>query len=263
MKKLIPALCMLLVAAALMGTSTYAWFTMNTDVDVTGMNVTAATPSSLYISKDSNMANKKFDETAANATAALLPSSAALPSGTTLAPSWYTGTAATAGTATVSGNYSEAGSAPTGKAYYLANTFYVMSEESDFDKLALHSLSVSHTNDTDKDLMEALRVMIVASKDGTVLHSVAYAVTAGDEPGTVVTGVSTTESITFYSFTNGDATGNAAKQVLIDKMTADEIYQLDVYVYLDGEDGACTSDNRNDLTVTNTAIALNFAKAAE
>ncbi|MBO4468359.1 MAG: hypothetical protein J5766_03570, partial [Clostridia bacterium] len=41
MKKLIPALCMLLVSAILLGTSTYAWFSMSTEVSATGMEVTA------------------------------------------------------------------------------------------------------------------------------------------------------------------------------------------------------------------------------
>ena len=50
MKKLIPALCMLLVAAALLGTSTYAWFSMNNTVTATGMNVKATTTDSLAIS---------------------------------------------------------------------------------------------------------------------------------------------------------------------------------------------------------------------
>lgn len=49
MKKLIPALCMLLVAAALLGTSTYAWFSMNTEVKATGMQVKAVTNANLYI----------------------------------------------------------------------------------------------------------------------------------------------------------------------------------------------------------------------
>ena len=39
-KKLIPALAMLLVAAVLMGTSTFAWFSMNTEVTATGMEIT-------------------------------------------------------------------------------------------------------------------------------------------------------------------------------------------------------------------------------
>jgi len=41
MKKLIPALCMLLVSAILLGTSTYAWFSMSKDVTATGMEITA------------------------------------------------------------------------------------------------------------------------------------------------------------------------------------------------------------------------------
>lgn len=52
MKKLIPALCMLLVAAALLGTSTYAWFSMNTQVTATGMKVSATAVGSLVIKQD-------------------------------------------------------------------------------------------------------------------------------------------------------------------------------------------------------------------
>ena len=52
MKKLIPALCMLLVAAALLGTSTFAWFSMNTQVNATGMKVKATALGSLVIQQD-------------------------------------------------------------------------------------------------------------------------------------------------------------------------------------------------------------------
>lgn len=45
MKKLIPALCMLLVSAVLLGTSTFAWFSMNKTVTATGMEVTAMSSS--------------------------------------------------------------------------------------------------------------------------------------------------------------------------------------------------------------------------
>lgn len=49
MKKLIPALCMLLVAACLMGTSTYAWFAANENVTASGMQVKAAADGGLAI----------------------------------------------------------------------------------------------------------------------------------------------------------------------------------------------------------------------
>ena len=54
MKKLIPAMCLLLVSAVLMGTSTFAWFTMNTTVTASGMQVNAVVPKSLVISDESN-----------------------------------------------------------------------------------------------------------------------------------------------------------------------------------------------------------------
>lgn len=57
MKKLIPALCMLLIAAAMLGTSTYAWFSMNRQVTATGMKVKAAAAASLVISKTATTAD--------------------------------------------------------------------------------------------------------------------------------------------------------------------------------------------------------------
>ncbi len=44
MKKLIPALAMLLVSAILLTTSSFAWFSMNAEVNVKGMQVNAVTP---------------------------------------------------------------------------------------------------------------------------------------------------------------------------------------------------------------------------
>ena len=49
-RKLLPALSMLLISALLMGSSTFAWFSMNTTVSATGMKATAVAPSSLLIS---------------------------------------------------------------------------------------------------------------------------------------------------------------------------------------------------------------------
>ena len=47
-KKLIPALCMLLVSAVLMGTSTFAWFSMNKTATVNGLSV-KANAESIYL----------------------------------------------------------------------------------------------------------------------------------------------------------------------------------------------------------------------
>lgn len=58
-KKLIPAFCMLMVSAVLLGTSTYAWFSMNSEVKATGMTVSAKTDTKfLVISANSNLESK-------------------------------------------------------------------------------------------------------------------------------------------------------------------------------------------------------------
>lgn len=57
-KKLIPAFCMLMVSAVLLGTSTYAWFSMNNTVTATGMSVTATTNTKyLLIGNSSDLSN--------------------------------------------------------------------------------------------------------------------------------------------------------------------------------------------------------------
>ena len=56
MKKLIPAICMLLVAASLLGTSTYAWFSMNKTVTAASLEIKATTDANLYIAKGASVA---------------------------------------------------------------------------------------------------------------------------------------------------------------------------------------------------------------
>ena len=52
-KKLIPAFCAMLVSAAMLGTSTYAWFSVNKKVEASGMSVTAVADTQYFvISKD-------------------------------------------------------------------------------------------------------------------------------------------------------------------------------------------------------------------
>jgi len=50
MKKLIPAIVMLLVSAVVLSTASYAWFTVSANVTASGMKVTASAPTSVVIS---------------------------------------------------------------------------------------------------------------------------------------------------------------------------------------------------------------------
>lgn len=56
-KKLIPAAGSLMVSAVMLATSTYAWFTMNKTVSVTGMEVKTKVGSNLLVSETPNDAN--------------------------------------------------------------------------------------------------------------------------------------------------------------------------------------------------------------
>lgn len=51
-RKLIPAFAMLLIAAVMMSTASFAWFSMNGKVTAEGMSVTATTPASLEIKSE-------------------------------------------------------------------------------------------------------------------------------------------------------------------------------------------------------------------
>ena len=70
-RKLIPALCMLLVSALFVGTSTYAWFSMNTQVTATNMQVTAKSNATyLLIDTADNGTNKDTSATTKETNAA-------------------------------------------------------------------------------------------------------------------------------------------------------------------------------------------------
>ena len=56
-RKLIPAIAMLLISAVMMSTASFAWFTMNTQVEANGMQITAVAPASLWIAQDDDADN--------------------------------------------------------------------------------------------------------------------------------------------------------------------------------------------------------------
>lgn len=58
-KKLIPALCMLLVSSVMLGTTTFAWFSMNRTVTATGMAIKAEVSTQLLIKGSADSAAYK------------------------------------------------------------------------------------------------------------------------------------------------------------------------------------------------------------
>lgn len=61
-KKLIPAAGMLALSASMLATSTYAWFTMNKEVEVTGLTMKTKVSSNLLISSNNEAGSYKADQ---------------------------------------------------------------------------------------------------------------------------------------------------------------------------------------------------------
>lgn len=59
LRKIIPAIAMLLISATLVGTSTFAWFSMNNKVTISGMSVTTQVSSNLQVAATNAEANYK------------------------------------------------------------------------------------------------------------------------------------------------------------------------------------------------------------
>ncbi len=73
MKKLIPAAGMLALSASMLATSTYAWFTMNREVEVTGLTMKTKVGSNLLISEDNVEGNYSADRMISGRKALLEP----------------------------------------------------------------------------------------------------------------------------------------------------------------------------------------------
>ena len=72
-KKLMPAAAMLAVSASMLATSTYAWFTMNKEVSVTGMTLQTKVGANLLICQDNVEANYKSGQISQTRSALLEP----------------------------------------------------------------------------------------------------------------------------------------------------------------------------------------------
>jgi len=86
MKKLLPAFGMLMVSASMLATSTYAWFTMNKEVTVTGMKLQAKAEAGLLINEVASATDTHWDEAAA---ANAMPGTALIPTSTTNGVKWF------------------------------------------------------------------------------------------------------------------------------------------------------------------------------
>lgn len=225
-KKIIPALCMLLISAVLMGTSTYAWFSMNTTVSATGMQVTANSDSKfLLISKTNSVVADIRTEGATTVT--LMDEAKALypvaleGNDPTAANAWYTGKGSSYTDGKLSGEkqtFQTADNAVSGN-YLVKHTVYLA-----LSKGSAVGGKVTVIGSTFTDNIGGAAKLIVA---------------VGAEIKGTMTAETKTTAIT-----------------IAEGISADQVITVDLYFFYDGTNNAINSSNAVNLT--NAAVDLQF-----
>lgn len=216
-RKLIPAFAMLLIAAVMMSTATFAWFVTNGTVTASGMTVTAkANNTYLQIAAvgstfDSNIDNNRVETV--SITGEKYP---VVYKDGTEGIGWYTaiGSSFTDGTAN-GGSYSKL---PAITANYVVEQKFQIKVAENYDdavNFILSSITVSSTKSS-----QAASVVVVGP-DGTNYTTVANSggehVVVKQEDKNIIDRVSTTaQEITVYVYINGDHPDVTNEKLLAD-----------------------------------------------
>lgn len=295
-RKIIPALAMLLVAAVMMSTASFAWFSMNTTATATGMQIKATSSGGLAIAvngtKNAAPADGSAYKTSVDMTNAWTNEATAVEpvSNSYGTDNWFYGTAASVddyaiasdGTYTTIGTINPAGADKQGAGYFFHTQVFVKSLSEAHKTGATGPLKVSaitlkngNTTGAGANLEKALRVAVRYTDGGTVKwlyfapKASAAAVTelgyvkdadtaakygASDNMfiGDTKTGSTGDNFTKTYGTTNGvlfaGGTGSG--------LTYDTPVQIDIFVYFEGEDVNCTTQNAIDLK--NISVTIDF-----
>ena len=276
-KKLIPALAMLLVSASMLGTSTFAWFSMNTSVQATGMQVQAVAEDGILIS-NADKTTWTNSATAKVTSATLVPTSTA---GTTT-PAWAHNSSTNADQAQANqaaasyqdltitwsnSTYGEGFVDITGgtagqkdaneKTYVLLNEFYIKSSGNALTLGSGQTYADLYVNDVtvtgaSMKIDNALRVLVVVGSTAYI-----YAPVIDQDGGTTTltynfkqnTAVTALDATTEFDKTTGTTTiGNTDATAV----------KAQVYIYFEGEDANCKSTNISGISTNTLSVVVNF-----
>jgi DNA uptake protein ComE-like DNA-binding protein len=295
MRKLIPAAGMLAVSAMMLASSTYAWFTMNKEVEVTNMQVRAVAEDGLLINEVATADDSHWDD---EATAKQTSSNPCLlyPASTADGSTWYhaaskksydaaaasagsastdlvngyetlssltaiTSMSVTTATAGDEAARSVMGSSATAAAgYYVHYTYYLKGASgnavtlgTNADDMNVYIKSVTATPATaagsgSGDLDKSLRVGILMKASGTFYiyapvsgYTSSYYVNASSTATAPIAG----NTATATDLTSLPAVGSAGTPV-------------EVYLWYEGEDANCKSDNALATTLDNIDVDIKF-----
>lgn len=248
-KAIVPALAMLLVSAVLLGTSTFAWFSMNDKVIVSGMQITAKSDQHYLIVGSTNDLDALQNKTTGNQTRVELkkpdstdplsvtvkpvqPKADTITNATTAAApgswEWYVGTSKTDGTAKATAN-----AVTDLNDYTLHTTVYIT---------------------VAKDTPAAQNLILKSAtfnKVGTGKNLEGF--------GGVV--VATAEAADRYDSDNAiKARGDAGKPILAATVNDQTVIAVEIYVYVYGANANITTENAFDLATLSLTLEFSVAE---
>ena len=251
-RKLIPAVAMLLVSAIMLSTSSFAWFSMNKQADVNNMQVTATANSNLLISFSSTSG---FTNSIASSKAyTLVPASTAKAA----SPSFFvvnkTGAIAsddakyaldTTFKADSTGNSNGAG--------FLKETVYLKATGASAITGIKAKIEVAHTGTTASALESSLRIMLVVADTTPYLY--APVGTHGEDNYQPITGAGTAGSPALGEAITS-ATYTADESVVLRELGTTNPVKVDIYIWYEGQDANCMTDNAIDLKTTTFKVTF-------
>ena len=268
-KVIIPALGLLLLSTAASVTGTVAWFSMNTTVTATGMNVQAKAQAGLVISNASDGTYNASSASVKTTCAALYPAS------TYNLSTWLTSVSTNPSAANTQQAYSSATawSSNESDAHYVFHDFYIRSSSAtaltvwsvDVESVSAELIDEDTTDEVTPTLQNLSKSLRVGVKFGTSENSYIYAPISG-----YTATVSVQKAAGNYSSAAADRqdvsalAGNThSRDNSITSVPANTAAGLHAYVYVwfEGEDANCISDNIvSDLN--KIAITVSFTTTA-
>lgn len=235
MKKLIPAICMTLIAAVMLASSTFAWFSMNKTVTATGMQVTANSDSVyLLISKDNTTAEAIQAETPA-------PLSATLSVNASLFPSAHKTVTNTEGASTESNWYYKIADAPGASASTGSETAL---SDANFAQYVVH---------------QTVYITVAAGSNAATNLKVSAAITAADGSGSKTIAPVKVLVTTATAIAELSTTALSSDTVLAASISDTTVVAVDIFIYYDGSHSDVYTNNIVNLD--GASIVLTFSVA--
>ena len=288
MKKLIPALCMLLVAACLMGTSTYAWFAANTQVSASGMQVQALSSGGLAIGSynyDADTGAITAPEEADFGSSAVIASGDYVVGAAEIMPvsfnknfsagEWFTAAAGTAENGAATEGFTAliadakaadaAGDTPdeftqaeldAALANYVNKTTWDVKSLKDGYSVDVIVTDVTVSGvTTSATLDKALRVAFVTDEAAYIFAPVSDSAAADLEYVTAINATGTFDVTKATGIYVGTTSYGGTAQIFTDLTVDAEM--VEVYVYYEGQDPNCKSANATNIDQLSVSFKLN------